>query len=456
MNGEIKGWVSNEFKTLCLKSKRLESRFQMVMSDFSDQPDKSVWLATGSRSNAKAVYRMLTNEKFSKESILSAHRDATRIRGDGAQILLAAQDTMAVNYSTHEKTKGMGYNCGQSLGINVHSCLLLTPDGIPLGVVAQSTITREEPNSKEKTREEKRLRPIEEKESYRWLETMKTASENAPEQVKVVHIADREGDMYELYALAEQMKEKFVIRAIYDRIDTENAHIMQVLRHSAPIGETIVTVPANRKTRTQEREAKLTVYYQHFEVCKPKMRKNEIDLKQSLPLTLIRVSENNPPESMEPIEWLLMTNLEITNAKDALLAVKYYRQRWKIERFHFVLKSGCEIEKIQQRSVDRIELMILMYSIIAVHIMQLTFLARNAPETPCDIIFDEAEWQTLYRAANFTTSAPEKPPSMAEAVLLIAKLGGHIGAKSDGLPGLKVIWIGLNKLFLLVAYRDFI
>ena len=86
--------------------------------------------------------------------------------------------------------------------------------------------------------------------------------------------------------------------------------------------------------------------------------------------------------------------------------------------------------------------------------MQLTFLSRNAPKMPCDIIFSETEWKTLYCAANQTKSEPEHPPPLEEAVRLIAKLGGHAGAKSDGLPGLKVIWIGLNKLFFLVAYRD--
>ena len=97
-----------------------------------------------------------------------------------------------------------------------------------------------------------------------------------------------------------------------------------------------------------------------------------------------------------------------------------------------------------------------MYSIIAVHIMALTYIARNMPETPCDLIFSEIEWQTLFRAANETKFAQDKPPSMAEAVRYVAKLGGFVGAPSDGPPGLKVIWIGLNKLYILVAYRDFI
>jgi hypothetical protein len=97
-----------------------------------------------------------------------------------------------------------------------------------------------------------------------------------------------------------------------------------------------------------------------------------------------------------------------------------------------------------------------VYSIIAIHIMQLTYIARNAPQTPCDLIFSEVEWQTLFRAANSTTTPPDQPFSMADAVRYVAKLGGFVGAPSDGPPGLKVVWIGLNKLFILVAYRDFI
>lgn len=456
MNGEIKGWVAKEFKTLSFKSERLESRFQMVMSDLSDQPDKSIWLATGSRANAKAVYRMLANDKVDKESIISAHRDAINERIDENCVLLSVQDTMFVNYNTHAKTKGLGYNCEQTLGINAHNCLLMTTNGIPIGLLAQSISTRRENNSAGKTHREKRNRPIEEKESYRWLQTMKTAAQNAPTNARLVHIADREGDIYELFALAQEIEEKFVIRAVHDRLTTEGKSMLEELRESRPVGMTTVTIPANHKKKTKEREALMTVQCLYTDVRKPQIRGKASDIAPSLGLTLIRLAEEQAYEDEELIEWLLITNLRVQSADDALRITGYYKQRWKIERFHFVLKSGCEIEKIQQRSVDGIALMILMYSIIAIHIMQITFLSRNEPDMPCDVIFSEVEWKTLYHASNRTKLTPLHPPAMKDAVYLIAKLGGHVGAKSDGLPGLKVIWIGLNKLFLLVAYRDFI
>ena len=108
MNGEIKKWVAEEFASLKLNSVRLERRFKMVMSDLSEQPDKSIWLASRSRANAKAVYRMLANEKCNKESILRAHRKAVGNRNEES-VLLAIQDTMSINYAGHEKTVGIKY-----------------------------------------------------------------------------------------------------------------------------------------------------------------------------------------------------------------------------------------------------------------------------------------------------------------------------------------------------------
>ena len=357
MDGEIKKWVAEEFESLDFGSGRLEERFKKAMSDMSEEPELSIWLASGSRANAKAAYRMIANERCEKEEIMQAHREATGNRNE-AGVLLAIQDTMAVNYGGHEKTEGMGYNCEQTLGINCHSCILATPSGVPIGVVAQSVTTRAE-RKDEKTHHEKRMRRIEEKESYRWLETMKTAGANAPEQAKLIHIADREGDIYELYALAESTGESFVIRAAYDRLDSESNHIIEELAKSGAVGKVKATIPANHKTKAKDREAELSIRYRRFDVKKPQIRSGDNEMAASLSLNLVSVTEEDPPEGAEAIEWVLMTNLEVGTVEEAIQVVELYRQRWKIERFHFVLKSGCEIEKIQQRSVEGIELVIL-------------------------------------------------------------------------------------------------
>jgi len=451
--GDISNWVEKEFQSVDFGSKRLEKRFLRVMSDLSQEPEKSIWLATGSRSNAKAAYRMIGNQEFTKENILSAHQTATNNRNQD-NILLAIQDTTAVNYGTHIKMAGLGYNCDKSLGINVHSCLLVTPNGIPIGLVDQSTNTRET-NSDKRSLHEKHKRKIQDKESNRWLKTMQTAQTNTPPNTKLIHIADREGDIYEWYNLAIGTQQSFVIRANSDRLTPQGTHIWEEVVRSKPKGQLKLFIPKNPKTQTQEREATLTLRYLTTQIECPQNRK-EPELASALTINLVNVAEEDPPEGVEPLEWMIVTNLELHSCEDALLVVDYYRQRWKIERFHFILKSGCRIEELQQHSVDRVEIMVLLYSLISVHIMMLTYLSRLYPDLSCELLFSESEWKTLYRAAKRSAVSPEVPYSMADAIGYVAALGGFVGAPSDGPPGLKVIWLGLNKLFVLHAFREFI
>lgn len=468
LNGDVNSWVEKEFQTIDFGSKRLEKRFLKVMSDLAHEPEKSIWLASGSRTNAKAAYRMIANKELTKESILSAHRDATNTRNttihnnntDGKQsnnngnVLLAVQDTMAANYDTHKKMTGLGFNCDKSLGINVHSCLLITPGGVTMGLVDQSTNTRET-NSDPRSPHEKQQRKIQDKESGRWLQTMQTAQQNAPKNTKLIHIADREGDIYEWYNLAISTHQSFIIRAKHDRLTPEGTHIWEEVVRSKPRGQIKLLVAKNSKSQTEERETILTLRYITTKIQRPQNR-TESELPSELTINLVNVAEEDPSDGVEPIEWMLTTNLELSCCEDALVVVDYYRQRWKIERFHYVLKSGCKIEELQQHSVERLELMVLLYSLISVHVMMLTYLSRLYPELSCEFLFSEGEWKTLYRVAKRTSVAPDRPFSMADAIGFVAALGGFVGAPSDGPPGLKVVWFGLSKFFALYAFREFI
>jgi hypothetical protein len=134
--------------------------------------------------------------------------------------------------------------------------------------------------------------------------------------------------------------------------------------------------------------------------------------------------------------------------------VGYYIQRWKIERFHYVLKSGCEIEELQERNMEKMKALILMYSVIAVFIMNLTYIARIHPELPCTVLFEDGEWKILYCAAHRTKKVPDRPYTIKEAADYAGRLGGPKRAPSDGPPGVKTIWAGLQKLYTLLGYRE--
>jgi hypothetical protein len=173
-------------------------------------------------------------------------------------------------------------------------------------------------------------------------------------------------------------------------------------------------------------------------------------------LSVIYVKEEKPSAGKEPVEWFLMTGEPITSPEEAYEYVGYYVYCWKIERFHYVLKSEYTVEKLQDRSMDKTMTLILMYSVIAVMILNMTYVVRLVPEPPCSLLVGEDEWKLLYCAANKTGKEPKKPYMIKEAVDCLGRLGGSKRAPIDGLPGVKTIWIGLMKLHILPAYREYL
>jgi hypothetical protein len=445
-----------EFSGLDFVDKWLTIRFIKTMENFSKSPDKSIFMSSKSRSEAKAVYRMLGNENFSVEEVKRVHKAATikRIQDSGQKVILAVQDTTGVNYNTHKKTEGLGYFCEQSLGINLHTCLAVTVDGLVLGVLHQSTNTRAQ--SKDETPQNiKKQRKIEDKESYRWLETMEESSKGMSTDVKVIHVCDREGDIYQLFNKAVTINNTFLIRVVHNRSTTENEKIIDEIKAKTPAGSVTVTIPRDSRRNIKARKATLDITFAHFNVKKPEVLENDCELPDSISINIIYIKERQIDSKIEPIEWILGTNDLVDSWETAYEMVCFYIQRWKIEMFHHVLKSGCTIEKLQERSVSRTVSLIFMYSVIAVFIMNLTYMARINPDLPCSILFDEEEWKILYCAANKTKVPPEKPYSIKNAVTYLSQLGGPKRAPSDGPPGLKLIWIGLMVLQNLVTYREF-
>jgi hypothetical protein len=196
--------------------------------------------------------------------------------------------------------------------------------------------------------------------------------------------------------------------------------------------------------------------YASYQVKRPHILNPVKTLPEFIAMNVIYVKEENPPKGKAPVEWFLATSEPVDTPEGAYEYVGYYMQRWKIERFHYVLKGGCAIEKLQERSIDKTTTLILMYSIIAVMILNTTYAARLTPELPCSLVLGEEEWKLLYCAANKTRKEPKKPYTIKEAVDYLGRLGGPKRAPSDGPPGVKTIWIGLMKLYILLAYREYL
>jgi hypothetical protein len=405
---------------------------------------------------------MLGNDGLDKEEILRAHQEATvRRMVESEKTILAIKDTTSLNYNTQTKMEGIGYTCEQTLGVNIHSCLAVTADGLVLGVLAQSPYNREQPRDNSRTHDSKKTRLLEEKESFRWVQTLGVSTINVPDEVHIVTVCDREGDMYELFDEAVRTEQPFLIRIAQNRKTIENTKILDEIKEKPCVGKVKVMLPRNSRKSLKEREAVLQIRHHCFEVKRPLILNKVKHLQAAHKVNVIYVHEEqsglkSADKAVEPIEWFLMTNEPVEDAQSAYEKAAWYVQRWKVEQFHHVLKSGCTVEKLQERSMEKTTTLVLMYSIIAAAIMNITFIARIHPHLPCTVCFDEDEWKVLYCTANKTKKPPDEPYTIAEAVTYLSWLGGPKRAPSDGSPGVKTIWIGLDKLNTLLAYKEWL
>src|SRR2546426_642728 len=154
----------------------------------------------------------------------------------------------------------------------------------------------------------------------------------------------------------------------------------------------------------------------------------------------------DPPETVEPIEWMLLTTVGGHTVEEAIERVEWYVCRWGIEVWHRILKSGCRIEERQLGTGERLQRCLTLYSIIAWRIFYATMLARAVPDMPCSVLLDLDEWQALYCAIHQCSTPPEEPPSLEQAVRWIAQLGGFVGRRRRDQPGTETLWRGVPRL----------
>ena len=339
-----------------------------------------------------------------------------------------------------------------SRGLIVHSNIAVTTEGIALGLLDQKTWSRD-PSQRGKSKNSYK-RPIEEKESYKWIESMEESNNGMPEDIRIVNVCDREGDIFEFFLKCKQEDRLFLVRATQNRNTDEENKLFERINNEDVSGTVVVRVPRDTRKNTPVREATLEIRYASINIAVPATLKNKYKNLEYLDITIILAKEINTPEGISPIEWYLETNISINSFEDAVEKVRWYTQRWKIERFHYVLKNGCEVEELQQRDAETLKKLILMYLIISVRILNITYFARQNPEASCEYALDEDEWKLLYCMANKTNIPPKQVPTIKEAVGYLAKIGGFLGRKGDGDRGVKVIWKGLRDMSIVLQYKN--
>jgi hypothetical protein len=269
------------------------------------------------------------------------------------------------------------------------------------------------------------------------------------QETVVLTVADREADIYDLLVLPRRPNCELLIRATHNRRVKRNAEVEQVerlhqvMRQTPACGQ--LTLELRRHPEREARRATLTVRTTTLEFQPPSTHP-ECDLLEPVSLQVILAAEDNPPPGVEPVCWLLLTTLAVSCFEGVVDCLRWYSYRWLIERYHYVLKSGCRLEQLQLETSDRIHRALATYTIVAWRLLWITYLARYHPETPADTVLATHEWQALYCTIHKTPQPPLSSPSLNTCVRWIAQLGGFLGRKGDGEPGVKTIWQGLRRL----------
>jgi hypothetical protein len=425
--------LAAELTWIELGDQRLNRRARRLLEKLGEKPTVSIPAACGGWGETRAAYRLFDHPQVTAEAVLAPHVACTEERLRAHARVLCIQDTTELDYTTKKGIADLGpLNYESRWGMYLHPTLAITPERVPLGLLDLYSWTRE-PGSLGQEKDPNR--PLEEKESVRWVDGFARVNELAEQltDTRLTYIADREGDSYDLFVEAPCPAHgaDWLVRVQHQERQLIDGRKLRPVIDAAPV-LTAITFdrPASngRSARTVHQQIKVV-----------RVTLNEVTV------TAVLATEAHPPAGEEPLDWLLLTNLPVETPEQAIEKLTWYLCRWQIEVYFKVLKSGCRVEQLQLEKRERLEPALAFYIIIAWRVLFLTMLGRACPEMPCDSVFADDEWKAVYLVTQ-RKPPPLQTPSLDTMVRMVATLGGFLNRNADGFPGPKTLWIGLQRI----------
>lgn len=452
-------WVGEEVGSEDFGDKRLKKRFEQTLFSLASSPQKSIPSSTKGWHETLGAYRFMNHHKVTPNKILSPHFESTLERIKAQAVVLIPQDTTEIDFTGRKNMSGIGYLSNESgQGFYIHPSIAFTPDRCCLGVVDFQLWIREHIGS----RENRKNKPIEEKETHCWLkgyEATNKIAKAAPNTI-VVSISDREGDIYDVLEKqpSDENKAYWLVRCQHNRrvLNPENGlfenKLKEALHSTDVVGHVEFDVPAghiNRNSKARHlrkaRSVKQEIRIAQVMLRPPNRKDREV---QPTNVYVVHCKEINVSEGETAIEWYLLTSYPTHTIDEAITIINWYLCRWQIEVFFKVLKSGCKVEELQFESLRSTTNCLALYMIVAWRVLFLTMMGRVCPDIDCNVVFDDCEWRAVYTVVK-KEKPPNKPPTLYSMIIMIAKLGGFLARKSDGYPGPSVMWQGIQRM------RDF-
>ena len=438
--------MGSEFAGCTFKDERLLKRVLRIAERIEREPGWSFPRAFADPSQLEAVYRFVGNERVSLGDVVSGHITNTVKRLSSTKRFLAIHDT--TSFSFEGEREDLGTVDRTQRGFYAHVCLCVSAEGTrePMGLLAVDTWTRDEKKGKRTTKQRKAEPNLE---SGRWLEQSLNVEELVNESTELIHVEDREADIYESLEMRIAHNMHFIVRAASAKVVLTDKGTENILDYARTL-----PVVTKREIHLSARKAKhstLRPNAQHpprkerdsrIEIRAGKMRLRKPLTSGTLPelhLNAVHVLEMDAPAGEKPVEWLLLTTEPISSVANVETIVDNYRARWLIEEYFKALKTGCKYEERQLESLHALLNALGIFAVMAWRLLQLRFIERSASDAPATTIASPAEIAILEEEVRMPRGA-----SSREFLRRLARFGGHL--PQNGPPGLLILWRALSTL----------
>lgn len=443
-----------EFEGISLGDRRLEERARRIVEAISGSPGDSFPRQEATVAGREALYRFLSNRKVSLAKLLSGHVEATVARMKGRPLVRVVHDSSAFEFKGERD--GLGILLGNKMGFIGHVSLAIAADesSEPLGVLGVSAFVRKDALAHRGMTAYERMKvslakPRSERESSRWERQALESANHIPAGTRAIHVMDQEADDYVVFGELMAAGAGFVIRASPNRLTTNGLRAGELLASKPSQIFRTVTLSARPKKETSrrgtrparaEREAMLELRWGVVSLRGSQYVDIGVD---QLSINAVHVIEPAPPDGEQPVEWMLFTSEPVTSLEQATAIVDHYRARWMIEEYFKALKTGCSFEKRQLTSFDGLSRALGLLVPVAWHLLLLRHQSRAAPTTAATSVFDREQLLLLRTLMAKYRYVLPPTPTVRDAMLGIAALGGHI--RNNGDPGWQVLGRGFTR-----------
>jgi hypothetical protein len=450
-------WAEQTFGEVRLGDRRRTKQAVTMATAIAADPAASLPKQMGSEAALHAAYRFLQTPDVTYEQLIRPHVEQTREAMGKRERVLLIQDTTEVDYQQHPTTTGLGpIGNGTHHGFLLQSVLAVLPDNRQvLGLAHQEPFLRQ-PAPKGETKREREQR---ERESQVWERSVQAIGEPPP-GVQWIHVGDRYSDMFPFLWACRHQHCDFVVRAAQDRCvdllveqtdrplarrshhkrgpeqesEPKTPHLFEVVRAWVAVGKQDLDLPATKQRPA--RVAHVVISFGSLRLLPP--RSQQASNLLPLGVWVVRVWEPQPPEGVEPLEWVLLTSVPIQTVEQAWEQVDWYRTRWIVEDYHQGLKTGCRVEQRQLQSYQGLRRLLGLLAPTAVRLLQLRATARQTPEQPASQTLPADVVQVVAAKAG----VPAAQLTARQCWHTIARCGGYLGRKGDGPPGWQTLWRG--------------